>query len=266
MYHLVLTVLSVWLRDPVQYQLPETRGARDESFHGLRGAGTPSAICPTSSMPPSSMPQESKVATSKASKPTGMTQRAAALKASYPDMKGIPDRITKKAKLKMVEQYKAKIVADDQTKKASLAPTGLVTTNAKGAKGRNRASALRKQYPDMPGIPKTIGKKKRTSLIANYEKQKNNKVAVRGGPTQRQNTHLAQLPQRPLPAPQQSQQSEYPIRQRTANHDKNPNFSSIQGPQRRPVSNKMAPLSNERRAEVARNLSGGSNDDPINLD
>ena len=232
----------------------------DDSLHRPRGG---------ESVPPGELglpaPQETRVATSRASrskpktkpKSTGMMKRAAALKVRYPDMEGIPDRISKKDRSTMVEHYNAKKVADDTTKKALQAPTVSLTAKQKG---ENRARALRKQFPDMQGISKTISKKKRASLIAIYENQKNTNFAVKGAPSQ------MQLRQRPLPALQQSQRINRPDREHGANEASNANFSSVQGSQRRPISNKMAPLSNERRAEVARHLSGGSNVDPITLD
>ena len=113
----------------------------------------------------------------------------------------------------------------------------------KGERNKARAIRLQRKYPEMEGIPNAISKGEQKALVFVYEKQKsaNQKAAL----VPYQDIDNIQVSHRPEPPSQQPSQQNGPSR---------------------PVSNKMAPLSEERRAEVARNLSGHTSDDPITLD
>ena len=199
---------------------------------------------------------------------SGNAKRASDLKARYPDLEGIPDRISLKKAQKMVADH---------------------TGSGPQSAGVQRAKALKENYPDMGGIPKVISKRDYKQMVAVYEAQKSViqngtnqngtvgknvknmepkkkaalKKARRAAKQFAKENVPTQLPQRPRPVKQQAQQSKPPVRSQAA---------AVQGPKtgpspkKRPVSNKMAPLSDARRAEVTRNLSGASNDDPITLD
>ena len=191
---------------------------------------------------------------------SGNAKRAAALKAKYPDIRGIPDRITRKVEQKLIAEHIAK----------SQQSTGTSTMRSvKSTKARDRALSLKKTHPDMKGIPAEISKKKRKNMITAY---KASKGIVQEVAAKKRGDRQTQLPQRPRSAPKPSpiphKQGTYPTRQYAAVHGTDhviPGFGS-QGRSTRSKPNKMAPLSDERRAEVARNLSGNSNDDPITLD
>lgn len=155
-------------------------------------------------------------------------RRAAELKAKYPDMK-VPNRVSLKREQQLIAEHHAG--RKQKSKKSNE------------EKKKNRALRLKKKYPDMENIPDGITPAERRAFVAAYEERKS---AEQRAPVQSQSVHPTQLPQRPVLSSYQP----FP----------DSNLRS------RPVSNKMAPLSDERRAEVARNLSGHSNDDPINLD
>ena len=169
---------------------------------------------------------------------------------------------------------------------------------------RHRASDLRKKYPDMKNIPETITKHKRKQLIQKYEATKSallEKSKLRGARSSApNNTDLnkpgaakgqkkkaaqnsanvpvvstgtvshkirepnrvilaANLPARP-PAPAQKQVSRRPQLTNMPNGTSH-NPHAVYQP-----TNKMASLSEARRAEVARNLKGFTHDDPIAID
>lgn len=210
-------------------------------------------------------------------------QRAADLKASFPDMEGIPERIGHGVKAKLIAEHAAKgavnTEAAQSTQRDTLrdrvkgVPVAKATqpelTQPELNKGQMRARALKKQYPGMGNIPDRVGKKQRQNLIDAYKSQlkepSTNKAHTqapqqaprRAARPTRKSVRLAQLPEKvSYPPVEQGQQASYPTRQ-LVHHQETVGA---------PVSNKMAPLSDERHAEVVRNLEGTSNEDPINLD
>lgn len=211
-------------------------------------------------------------------------KRAAALKKKYPDMKGIPSKIGRGSRTKLIAKYRANRARIPETEEPAhpVAPSTRSSAIKKAQvtkptkKGQARARALKKEYPHMKNIPDSINRSLRHKLIHDhlsqtigalppaYLSQPPNALP----PNTLQNTakHIAhpreerarphQIPQHPSYPAEQRQQINSPPRQ-ILHHE---------GDTGRPMSNKMAPLSDERRAEVARNLEGTSNDDPINLD
>ena len=109
--------------------------------------------------------------------------------------------------------------------------------STKSSKGKARALALKAEYPDMGKIPKSIGKKQRQNMIKAYKEQKRAIQEVTADMKLKQPSMFASRP----PGPRSNAEKQV-------------------------MPTKMAPLSAERRAEVSRNLSGHSNDDPITLD
>lgn len=177
-------------------------------------------------------------------------KRAASFKARFPDIEGIG--------LKLSKKKKQKLEADRATRAGQSAQHGHLTQpiqsphlvqgapSAELSKGQKRAAELRATYPDIRGVPNTIGTKKKKTLIDQHQKMLIEQHRVR-------EAQQTSNPTRPAPT-----NGSHPTRQLSRPHQ-NPGRS-------RPASNKMAPLSDERRAEVARNLGGTSNDNPINLD
>jgi len=208
-------------------------------------------------------------------------KRAEELKAKYPDMKRIPPRIGHGMKAKLIAEYRAnhaRITEAAQPELSAAASNGALTEEMAQlteptTKGQARARALKRACPGMRNIPDSIGKSLRQKLInahlsqnpgtlpPAYLSQKPNalppktvqKGAKQVAPPERKSARLAQMPKRSSNPAGQHQQ---PTHQ----------YLHHQGSIGRRVGNKMAPLSDERRAEVARNLEGTSNDDPINLD
>lgn len=249
---------------PASSQLRELGNSGNEPLDSLRGED--SLQSDDTAMSTTSRPAESALDTVK---PTKSARRAARLRAQYPDMEEIPDCVSRPQEVKLVAKHVAnggrpaqmKPAAPKNLPKAQLPkahlpkgqlpkgqlPKGQLSKGqlSKGqpSKGESRAHGLKRSFPDMVNVPKSISKKQRQSMVESYKAVKK---AAPQDTTQMQNGQLTQLPERPVPTPQQ------PFPRRDI--------------EKRPVSNKMAPLSNARRAEVARNLSGNSNDDPIALD
>ncbi|KAL6718534.1 hypothetical protein ACLMJK_004626 [Lecanora helva] len=207
-------------------------------------------------------------------------ERAAELQAKYPGMKEIHGSVTPQRMAKLIKSYekwqmKEAAEAGQTQEQESSKPS---RTAKRKAKERNRAQALKNQYPDMTGIPNMLSKKGRRKFIAAHEDKKatnpeaiaahgNERGIVEDAPMQRKSERLAALPQRPLPSPP-PQQTFYQTRQYSTalTSVQNPPQPALESFRRLPASNKMAPLTDERRAEVARNLSSGTNDDPIAID
>ncbi len=193
--------------------------------------------------------------------------RANVLRLKYPTMKNIPKSITP-------AQRKKLILLHNENAANTLQPT--LSANTKGPrdagpkpttpsknsmkkaatieKQTKRATILKQQYPDMKGIPSRIGQGARKKLIAQYTAKQS---AVAPSP------HLNELPTRPGPPASTSGMD--PRHQFPQAHS-TPTNSLEASTAQRPTSYKMAPLSEERRAEVARNLAAGSNDDPVMID
>lgn len=209
--------------------------------------------------------------------------RAAELKRKYPDMEGIPMRIGHGTKAKLISSYRAGQGRSTEAVEPalSIAPSNGSLT-AKTAqltkptrKGQARARALKKEYPGMSNIPNSIGTNEVKKLIKDHLSRKpaslpptylsQNPQALSPNPLEKVIKHVAPSGKGSAGLVQMPQHSSYPADQRQL---MNPPTRQIlhQQTSGKPISNKMAPLSDERRAEVARNLEGTSNDDPINLD
>lgn len=206
-------------------------------------------------------------------------QRALSLKKQYPDMAGIPEFVSPDLKKKLIRGGE---IDGDKNKE------------------RQRASDLKKRFPQMQGIPDQISKAAKNILVAEYQA----KLKAPAGPAKAKKAsgkkaklraRLADLPPRPA-APPSNPKSTYPIRQFARLKRENADSITISGkvaplsdkrrdqksapsaqlPSRpiprhhnsvyRNTSDKMAPLSNERRAEVAMNLRGHTGLDPIMID
>ena len=215
-----------------------------------------------------STPAESK----EAKKERSRIARAAVLRRQYPLMPNIPKSITPSQRKKLILQH-------TQNGTNMLQPTRSSTAEGPGAaearqskndrkaankeKQTNRATLLKQQYPNMEGIPSKIGRGIRKKLIAQYNARSSASAPSVNMPMS--SDAKINLPTRPVPLP-------------TANLGMNPAYqatcswlstssliASGSKPQKK-TSNKMAPLSEERRAEVARNLAAGSNSDPVMID
>lgn len=199
--------------------------------------------------------------------------RVAELKRICPDMKGIPTKLGAKRKTKLIAEYQNRIARAAET--ASPAPLPAPLPAASGGsqivgtadrkkptkKGKSRARALRKEYPDMRNIPDSIDGVLRHKLIKDHLSRQPSILP----PKTREKVGKYVVPPRKesaRPASKPQDTSYLPERQQI----KPPTGKLFQRNAARPTSSKMAPLSDERRAEVARNLKGTSNDDPINLD
>ena len=159
-----------------------------------------------------------------------------------------------------------------------------------------RALSLRRLYPDMKDIPADISKQQRKKLVQSYEKEKTSKGPNQGLPagasaanqSTKPKTHEAKkgkkkgsaqtktkpsgkvsnnvsgsnaANQAPRPVSKGHKQAPRGAPPRTKQHGTSQNPNVVSQP-----SNKMAPLSDERRAEVVRNLKGFTHGDPINID
>ena len=213
----------------------------------------------------------------------GRMARAIALRQQFPAMQNIPDSITP-------SQRKMLILHHTQNAASTLQPTPSATNedpaNAGPApltqatkskkeftqeKQKKRADTLKEQYPDMKGIPPRIGQGRRKKLIAQYKARSSALAPAVTVPTSSSNAAAKgprpkELPTQPRPPAHTS--GTYPTRQFTRLHvipaDSSPATSDSRS--QRPTSYKMAGLSEERLAEVARNLASGSNDDPVMVD
>ena len=229
-------------------------------------------------------PAPTPMRTSESQEIAARRSRAKSLRKQYPDMKNIPEEITKQQKKRLIKQYndqtsttKANNVGGSAGVQVSrnTNPAQLSAEEAIHRKQSERAARLKREHPEIARlIPSKIGKKASKSII---DKQG---ASTSTGPlvSRASGQARATLPRRP--ASPAHTQGTYPTRQATALHglpngisrDSNalqsvPNGWSGNTSARNPKwTNKMAPLSDERRAEVARNLSGLSQDDPINID
>ena len=198
--------------------------------------------------------------------------RAAVLRKEYPLMQNIPKSITPSQRKKLILQH-------TQNAANMLQPTRLSTADGPGAadatqskndrkaankeKQRNRATLLKQQYPNMEGIPSKIGRGIRKKLIAQYNARSSALAPSVTMPTS-SDTKL-NLPTRPVPLPTAILGMNPTYQPMCPWLSTNSSAASGSKPQKQ-TSNKMAPLSEERRAEVARNLASGSNSDPVMID
>ena len=166
--------------------------------------------------------------------------RALSIRRQYPDMKDIPAEISKEKKRKLIQRYK-------QEKRAiglsGELPGGSSVTNHsakpkkhEATKGKKKGSAqVKANLPTSSGMVSTnVSESNITSISAANQAPrptpKAHKRAPRGPPPKKQ-------------------------------HGTSQNLYVVSQP-----SNKMAPLSDARRAEVMRNLKGHTHSDPINVD
>lgn len=162
-----------------------------------------------------------------------------------------------------------------------------------------RALSLRRQYPDMKDIPAEISKQQKKKLVQSYEQEKTSSGPIQELPggtsaanqSSKPKTHEAKkrrknksaqakanpptssgkVPnnvsgsnaanQGPRPVSKGHKRAPRGAPPRTKQHGTSQNPNVVSQP-----SNKMAPLSDERRAEVVRNLKGFTHSDPINID
>ena len=219
------------------------------------------------------------IKTNKAKKDRSRMNRAIALRLEYPTMKNIPDSITPAQRKKLILHHSQNATNRLQPPPSAIphlltdnVPTS--TTQSKTStkittkeKQRNRAASLKQQYPKMEGIPPKLGKGTRKRLIDQYNAGASALAPSVTMPTSSDVTAgsaplLTELPRRPVPAGSNSG-----MRSRHSPPRFYANSSGYSHPtSQRPTSNKMAPLSAERLAEVARNFATGSNDDPVMID
>ena len=218
----------------------------------------------------------------KEKKEIGRKNRATALRKTFPDMQNIPESITPSQRKRLISNHFQKATSmvqpthsgtNEGPKNAGLVSTAQPENRFKAMnseKQRNRAASLKEQYPSIGEIPSKIGKGTRRKLVAEFNARLTAQApSVRGpkssGTAAGNGRPLNELPTRLMPpAPKTGR---YSTRQSTR-AGQTPVISSensMPKPQR-PASHKMAPLSEERRAEVARNLAAGSNDDPVMID
>lgn len=215
-------------------------------------------------------------------KEQGRVARATALRKMFPTMQNIPNSITPAQKKGLILNHTRNAASTLQPthsatsegpRDAPLAPTTQATKSKNATndeKQRNRAALLKQQYPEMEGIPPKIGKGTKKKLVAQYEAKSKAPASAVAMPTSFGiaagiGPGLNDLPARPVPPAPTS--GRYPTRQ-SSRLNKTPAHSTATSSlmSQRPTSYKMAPLSDERRAEVARNLAAGSNDDPVMID
>lgn len=185
--------------------------------------------------------------------------RATALRKQYPTMQNIPDSI--------IPRQKKKLIALHTAQNAGQGPP---TNSTSDEKQRQRAAELKQQYPDMTGIPPKIGKGTRKNLIAHYKARStapatilSETVPTSTGTAAKHNLRSNKLPTRLVPP---NSTSGTHATRRITHETPVGSLTNSDSRSQRPKSYKMAPLSEERRAEVARNLAAGSNDDPVMID
>ena len=209
-------------------------------------------------------------------KETGRKNRAIALRNAFPDMQNIPDSITPSQRKKLILNHTQNATTmvqpthsgnNEGPKNAGVASTAQPEKSFKernSEKQRNRAVSLKKQYPGIGEIPSKIGKGTKKKLIAEY-KARSVKGPKSSGTAAGNGHPLTELPTRLMPPDLKT--GRYSTRQSTRAGQTTVIMSENSNPKpQRPASYKMAPLSEERRAEVARNLAAGSNDDPVMID
>ena len=199
--------------------------------------------------------------------------RAKALRKKFPTMQDIPDSITPSQRKKLILNHTQNPTGtlqpthpatNEGLRDAGPAPNTQATKRKKATndeKQRKRAALLKQQYPDMTGIPLKIGQGTKKKLVAQYKAGSTATapsvvMPTSSGTAARTGPRLNELPKRTYPTRQFSRLNGTPANQAAA--------SDLRS--QRTTSYKMAPLSDERRAEVARNLAAGSNDDPVMID
>ena len=165
-------------------------------------------------------------------------ERANSLRIDYPGMKNIPQTVGKKTAKNMIQNY-----LNGGSNKSPKTKTKHKASDEQPVQDRiNRANQLRREFPDMVGIPDKITKGERRALIDQF----NRKAAVL-------------VPQANV------QTRELPPRKCRSRPAVKPN-SKLRPKPRAKAIDVMGPISAARRAEVARNLGGNSAGDPIAID
>ena len=169
----------------------------------------------------------------------GPKARALSLRRKYPDMKDIPTELSKKQKKKLIERHERK----KRAMALSREPWGETS-------GANQSTKLKTHEA-------TDGKTKGSAQV-------NANLSISSGtvPTNLSESNITSIPaanQAPRPAPKVHKQASR--RARRKQHGTSQNLNVVNQP-----SNKMAPLSDARRAEVVHNLKGLTHNDPINVD
>ena len=212
----------------------------------------------------------------------GRKNRAIALRKAFPDMQNIPDSITPSQRKKLILNHTQTATTmvqpthsgnNEGPKNAGVASTAQPESNFKARnseKQKNRAASLKKQYPGIGEIPSKIGKGTKKKLIAEFKARSTAQApsmkGLKSSGTAAGNGHpLNEMPTRLMPPDLNT--GRYPTRQSTRAGQTTVSMSENSNPKpQRPASHKMAPLSEERLAEVARNFAAGSNDDPVMID
>ena len=166
--------------------------------------------------------------------------RALSLRRQYPDMKDIPAEVSKQQKKRLIQRY-------EQEKKA----TGLSRELWGGTSAASRSAKPKKREA-------TKGKKKGSAQVKANLPTSSGTVPTNVSEPGITSISVANLPPRPAPKVQK-RAARRNLRKKQHPTSQNPNVVSQ-------PSNKMAPLTDARRAEVARNLKGLTHNDPINVD
>lgn len=181
-------------------------------------------------------------------------QKAAALKIAYPDMRNIPNQITNGQRQQLIAKY---VAAGGQP-----APAKSKKSSTPAQKNRQRAQILKKKFPNMVNIPDSLTKKQRQKLVTEYGFEPKSQTGQQPAKQQAAKPKKPRMKRSEVsksasrPAAVQQPQIDNTTNQQSHVSD-NTGFSA---------SNKMAPLSEARLAEVALNFQGTSNNNPINLD
>ena len=171
-----------------------------------------------------------------------LKDRALSLRRQYPDMKDIPTEVSKQQRKSLIQSY-------EQEKTA----TGLSRELWGGSSGaRKSAKAKPKSYEAKKG------KKKGSAQLKANLPTSSGTVPTNGSEPDIKSISAANLPPRPAPKEQKRAARRNP---RKKQHTTSQNLNVNSQP-----SNKMAPLSDARRAEVARNLKDLTHNDPIIVD
>ena len=169
-----------------------------------------------------------------------LKDRALSLRRQYPDMKDIPTEVSKQQRKSLIQSY--------EQEKTATGPSRELWGGSSGA----HKSAKPKKYEAKKGK-----KKGSAQLKANFPTSSGT-VPTNGSEPDIKSISAANLPPRPAPKEQKRAARRDP-RKKQHTTSQNPNVNNQ-------PSNKMAPLSDARRAEVARNLKGLTHNDPINVD
>lgn len=162
--------------------------------------------------------------------------RALSLRRQYPDMKDIPAEVSKQQKKRLIQSY--------EQEKRSMGPGQEIPGGASAAKQPTKSKTQEA----------TRGKKKGSA------RAKANPPTSSGTVLNNVNvSNAAHQASRPVPKVHKRAPRGAPPHKNQHGTSQDPNVVSQS-------SNKMAPLSDERRAEVVRNLKGFTHNDPINID